>query len=77
MSPKAYVKMEFGVKMVVTMDTAELIFKGIITLLVRYDSGTNLPLLAGFQNDYVTEVVVILYRCSTDPANLNLSLWEN
>ena len=59
--------MERGIKMTVTMEFTELIFKDDSKLLVRYDAGTNVPLLYGYHNDYVAEFFGRLYKCVTDP----------
>ena len=64
--------MERGIKMTVTMEFTELIFKDDSKLLVRYDAGTNVPLLYGYHNDYVAEFFGRLYKCVTDPIFLNL-----
>ena len=48
--------MECGVKMAIPMDMKELIFKDDSTLLVHYDANTNVPLLASFSVEYITEV---------------------
>ena len=39
-------------------------------LLVQNDSNKNIPLLDGFHDDYVTEVVSIIYKFVTDPKKI-------
>ena len=59
--------------MTITMDMTELIFKDVSKLLIRYDSNRNIPILDGFHDYYVTEVVGSLYKFITGPTNLNLN----
>ena len=42
MFPQTYFRIKRGKKMTITMDTVELFFKGDSTLLVQYDTSTNL-----------------------------------
>ena len=69
--------MERGIKMTVTMEFMELIFKDVSKVLFRYDEGTNIPLLYGYRNDYVAECFGRIYKCVTDPIFLNISHQDN
>ena len=48
--------------MTMKMDRTEIIFNTGSTLLFQYYAVTNLPILANFQNNCVTEVIGSLYK---------------
>ena len=73
MSPQSYSRMECGGKMIVIMDTRELIFTYGSTLLVRCDAEKNLILLASCHDCYFAEVIGSVQKCVTDAVNFNLS----
>ena len=77
MFPQYYFRMEHEIKTIVTMYMSELVFKDHRALVIQYDTNKNLPLIAGCCDENFTEVMGSLYKCGTDPTNLNLSFQEN
>ena len=71
-STKSYSRMKREGKMTTKMKMAELVFKDDSTFIIWHDADINLPLLDGCNGDHITKVGS-LYKCITDPTNLNLS----
>ena len=75
--------MECGGKIFLIMEMTELIFKDSSTLLVWFYFDTNIPLLSGCLDYYITVFVGTLYKCVIDPKTLisdtkrNRSFGEN
>ena len=59
------------------MDMVELSFKYSSTLFVWYYYNINIPLPAGFHDEYFTKVASGLYKCVIYTKNLNLISQEN